>query len=346
VLSGTFADGTPFNFARLTVPDLNLQYQLDEIPTGSLVLHRMDPPAPGPFFITASIDSIPPGIRHAQTLVADAGAVVPALLQAGRGSTINIEGGTVGRYLEAVGATINMSAGLIDDYFHAYDGTIINVSGGTIDYTSLLHHDCVMNVSGGSVLKTRILDGSVLNVSGGYATFLAFDGATINVTGGAIGNSEAFQGSTVNIGGGRSDNFNARAGSVVKLTGGQQTGGFHAWQDSEVNISGGTLSFFSFTAEENSKVNIVGSHFMLDGVDLAAQLSPGVPLRITSRDVPLAGLLADGTPFNLPLTAINRRANYFSPNAALSVTLVPEPSMMLAQLLPLIAAIRALRLCR
>ena len=87
-----------------------------------------------------------------------------------------------------------------------------------------------------------------------------------------------------------------------------------------VNISGGTVGA-EFDAFSGSEVDLLGTEFLLDGV-LLESLVAGEPFAITERDVTLSGVLADGTPFDFDLNAINTLGeDFFDPESTLTVTL-------------------------
>ena len=153
------------------------------------------------------------------------------------------------------------------------------------------------------------------------------DGSTtqINVSeGGSIGEFfSGFSGVEVNVSDGNlADFFYAFPGSEVNISGGNVGICFDAFPNSLVNISGGTIGQ-NFRAQPDSEINLFGSDFVLDGVPLDASLTPGEPFTITDRLVTLSMLLADGSPFSVELNVVNMtNANFFSPEATLTVTLV------------------------
>ena len=114
------------------------------------------------------------------------------------------------------------------------------------------------------------------------------------------------------------------------MTGGTVFGNVDAWNGSAVNISGGSVADGHgpsgrpnrLHAHGDSEVNLFGREFMLDGTDITTRLNPNDPFVIDGRDVIFSGLLADGSPFSFDL-------ENFSPNATLTVTLVPEPAAFL-----------------
>ena len=93
-----------------------------------------------------------------------------------------------------------------------------------------------------------------------------------------------------------------------------------------VNISGGEVGS-GFDAFNGSTVNILGSVFLLDGLELDF-LELGQAFTILDRDVTLSGLLANGESFSFDLnSSFSDPQDFFAPDATLTLTLaVPEPS--------------------
>ena len=94
-----------------------------------------------------------------------------------------------------------------------------------------------------------------------------------------------------------------------------------------VNISGGEVGS-GFDAFNGSTVNILGSVFLLDGLELDF-LELGQAFTILDRDVTLSGLLANGESFSFDLNSSFSvgSQDFFAPDATLTLTLaVPEPS--------------------
>lgn len=160
VLSGTFANGTPFVFSAL---------DSDSIADGSLTLQTVALPT-GPSVINAPAESIPQGVRAGQMLNVDAGGVVPANFPAGWGSAVNVNGGEVRVNFQAAGAVVNVSAGSVGNAFDMFHGSTLNVSGGTLGTDG------------------RLL-GAAIQMTGGVvgASLKASQNSTLQFSGGAIG---------------------------------------------------------------------------------------------------------------------------------------------------------------
>ena len=305
-LSGTLSDGTPFAF---TANDG------DDFAVGSLTLEASPLPPIGPLSITAPMDSVPVGIRQAQNLVVVDEGVVGDHFAAGWGSSMAVRhGGMVGDDLEAVGAVVEISGGLVGDrfdalsqstvtvsggsvgaFFRADNRTIVNVSGGTVGNNGIARDGSVINVSGGSLAERFQVSDSAVNIAGGTVgdRFHAKSGSEVVISGGVVGDRfEAQTGSTVTIFAGVvGDRFEALAGSEVVISGGSTGDLFLANGESRVTLSGGTTGD-RFVANSGSSVLISGGAFRFNGVPIVELGRVDVP-----PNAVLSGTLADGTPF-------------------------------------------------
>ncbi len=273
--------------------------------------------------VTVSSGIGPSGLRQGQRVKVESGGVLPNNFTAA-GAHVNIAGGAAGRTMELVETKLDISAGTIGDGLAAFLGSEVNVAGGTVGTAVLVAFGSRLNITGGSVGGT---DDSGVR---------AFDDGEINISGGTVGQYfYVGSGSRASISGGSVAGrlFIVDAGGVVDISGGTIGRSFDALSGSTVNISGGTLGA-DFDAFTGSEVNLLGMQFILDGIDITGTLSAGVPLAITKRDVTLSGILGDGSPFSFNLnTSGTEFTSIFSPNAVLTVTLlpvaVPEPSTWL-----------------
>ncbi len=265
----------------------------DVIADGTLQLAPVALP-PQPSVINAPNDPAPKGLTSGQTLNLADGAVLGRNFAA-VGATINIAGGEIGSNFEVVDSLVSITGGSVGEGMDVFSGSTVNISGGLVgDGLSALH-------------------GSTVNIgdTAEVGSTFAYAGGTVNLTGGSIGlASTAKDGGTFNISGGALGLlFTAEPGSVV-------------------NIDGGTMGLI-FLAKADSEVNLVGTSFILGGVDLTPSLTPGVPFTITDRNTLLQGELSDGTPIFLDLDTVKLPVELFSASATLTVTLIPEPAILL-----------------
>lgn len=171
--------------------------------------------------------------------------------------------------------------------------------------------DAVLSIVGGELGEDAEVAGGIVNISGGTIghSFDAYSGSEVNISGGTVGSF-----------------FDANSGSEVNITGGTFGTFFLADSGSVVNISGGTFGD-RFNARSESEVNLFGTDFTLDGI-LIDDLVIGEAFTINDRDMTLAGVFADGTPFSFDLNSTTGPHDYFSPGAMLNIAMVPEPGAL------------------
>ena len=169
------------------------------------------------------------------------------------------------------------------------------------------------------------LPGDEAIVSGGFGVNIGgTPGQTVQLNadeGGTIGPFfRANEGSEMNIRGGEVGAFlTANEGSEVNISGGNIGNALIANSGSVLNISGGNLG--NFRGDPNSTVNLIGRRFFVDFVELN-NLPLDEASTITDRNVFLTGVLANGTPFSLPLNAAPTDVGFFfSADAMVTVTL-------------------------
>lgn len=182
--------------------------------------------------------------------------------------------------------------------------------------------------SGAELVKFFTATDSTLNINGGSTgKGLTTYGTEVMVTDGTIDEYfRAFSGSVVTISGGQVENGVLIHESLARINGGHIKG-IDVVSNSTVDIFGGTID--NIDARSGGQVNFTGLSFILDGVDITPDLTPGERVIINDRDVVFKGLLADGSPFSLDLDSTSPSvSNNFETSAILTVTLVPEPGAM------------------
>ncbi|MCO6045614.1 hypothetical protein NG895_17085 [Aeoliella sp. ICT_H6.2] len=253
-LTGVYADGTPFAFS---LADYDFTAISDFFPpplTPGVTLHGAAvPPPTGPETITASTDPVPAHIREGQTLIVDSGGVVGDDFMAGGGSTITVEaGGVVGRNLETIGADVEVSGGVIETGFDAFQATTVLVTGGSI------------------------------------ASMQAFDGSTVSVAGGAIGNLYAQRSSAVGVASGAIKSL-VLEGSSAKVLGGW-VGAITAQGDSSVRIAGGEFRLDGQPVPGLGTVGDLVAIDIPSGSILSGTLTDGTPFHSSDYSID-AGVL-------------------------------------------------------
>ncbi len=194
LLSGTFADGTPFA----------LGYG-DSFANGTLTLIRSAEPAPGPAVINAPGDPVPLGVRAGQTLNVSDGGTVGDNFNAGSGSVVVISGGAVGSNFEALSAQVDISGGTVGAGFNAFEGSTVTITNGDFGDDFVAFHDSTVDISSGNF----------------GSDFTATDTSTVNIGSGSFGSGfGAFHGSTVDISGASyGDRFEVGSAAAVRFSG-------------------------------------------------------------------------------------------------------------------------------
>ena len=248
VLSGVFADGTPFAFAN----------DYDRL-NRSITLKTVSIPSIGATSIVASdLSTMIQGVRQGQTIRVDQGAVIPEWFNAGRGSTIVIEeGGRLEKGLESIGARVHVDGGLIARDLNAFDGSEIVMSAGSVE--GKVHiYDSSANVSGGTVSgRVSVKHGGAFGISGGTATRVdARQNSVMDVEGGVVGKATTGAGGTVNVSGGSLVEF-VGAGGTLNLYDGSIDGSVRNRANTVVQVFGGTVNA-SVDVSSSSQVEVSG----------------------------------------------------------------------------------------
>lgn len=362
VFTGTLADGTPFVFS----PEANpLGDELKEV---KLIRVSLPPVDGTPQIVDSPVTRAPLGLGPGQRLTLMPGGELQENFTA-LGAELNIDGGKVGSFAEVVDSTVTMSGGEIGGWFQAHNSHV-DIAGGTVGvqfaafpgtFAKLtdasvggirVYSDSVLDILGGTVVEFSVqvlggqanvadgtvkngfsVGGGILEVSGGHVRGVsAGDASLVNLSGGMVESFVRLNGETLlNISDGKvNGSVTVSSGSIATLTGGEIAGEIRNGSGT-VNIFGGSIIGDFSALTEESVTNIFGQLFILDGVPLS-NLEIGEAFKITARDVVLSGLLADGTPFSFDLNAKSTpRADYFSREATLTVTLVavPEPQSVI-----------------
>ena len=179
IVSGTLADGTPFQFAQRDLNRIN--------PSGVLHLFRSALPA-APESVSVPADAAPRGARAGQTVSVGSGGILPNSFRPGWGSTVNIGTGAIvgSDFAPLANSTVNISGGTVGEHFHARTGSIVNISGGSIGPSSTSSSGSLVHISGGSIGPSFQPQGDTI-VTGGYIAGIELSAGTVTVSGGSIG---------------------------------------------------------------------------------------------------------------------------------------------------------------
>lgn len=196
LLTGTLADGTPFYLSSL---------ETDSIANGTLTLKHVAVAAAQPV-VNVPSEPAPLGIRAGQQLNLASGGALGDNFSAGRGSTLQVAGGSIGKNLEAVGAVVHMTGGAIGTGADVVNGAQVNMTGGSIGTSLAVYAGGVANIGGGSVGSINVSNNGTLSITGGVVGAPTFgsvigiaSGGQANLSGGAIGAINASTGSQLKI---------------------------------------------------------------------------------------------------------------------------------------------------
>nr|MBA3484009.1 hypothetical protein [Pirellulales bacterium] len=177
LFSGVLEDGTPF---VLSTADAGTQSRTFKL--------QYAEPAPAAPIVQAPSDAAPLGVREGQQLTLAAGGSLRDHFTAGRGSTVNVLGGVVGRNFEAHEAIVNIEGGVIGADFDAFIGSEINLHGGTIGANFDAFAGSTVNIDGGLISQLDALASSTINLTGGKIGNLVVDFGKTKWSGGVIEN--------------------------------------------------------------------------------------------------------------------------------------------------------------
>ncbi len=214
VLSGVFDDGTPFIFS-------GYEGQIEE----PIKLTRSTGYTPGPADLSIPPGAPPHGLHGGQSLVLADGGSLPEHFSVIHGAAARIEGGTVGRNFEVIGATVDVTGGSLSS-IDVFTGGVINLGGTAVWDGVDAYKGAVVNVTGG-----RYPGGDFFRVHAG---------AELNVSGGEHGGAFEAQNAKVVVTGGKFGAVTASR-SEVQVSGGQASGGVTLYDLSTLEVTGGEL---------------------------------------------------------------------------------------------------------
>ncbi len=306
--TGTLADGSSFIFSARG---------LDELNAGTIQLHPTTLP---PIDLTPMAVTNGPGpnegLRTGQELtisgdatLRDAFAVVSA--------TLNIDGGTVGYGLEAIGSQINMTDGEVGEAGYLFEGSTLNLFGGRIGASLDAHEGSLVHMSGGIIDDDFFaFAGSEVLISGGEIKndFTVDNNAMVTMQDGAIGND-----------------LELRTGARLEMSGGQIGENARVLNNADLEISGGAIGD-GLQAFSGSRVTLYVTQLTIDGDDVALTL--GQPVLIPDRNgALLEGTLADGAQIDFVLNgAIFLNEDFFHSNAELYAVLAKSIACLASDL--------------
>ncbi len=322
-LSGVLSDGMPFFFSR------HNSNRTRAVPV-NLVTSAI--PAANPAVFVASQGAVPYGILGGQTLVVDEGASVTTDLELGWGSQLIVEaGGTVvlpfEQTLDGIHAQIDIAGGTSSS-INVDSGSYITVRDKSQVPTIIAEGSSKVELQGGTIGNVYIFSGSYVESSGGERNEIRTNSSSALITDGQTARMYVSD-STLDLRGGSIGELWVRQSSDVNITGGTITDTITVTTDGQLNVHGGVLSG-AIVAYGESAIDIFGSHFILDGIDITSSLEFGTPFTVTQRDLVLSAILEDGSLFEYELSARRdqQHPNRFDPNTLVRLVRIPEPNAM------------------
>lgn len=297
IFTATLSDGSVMILASTSA---------DRIDAGTLTLQsaELEPADTTPMHVSSGVVS--KGLRAGQTLTVSGDAeVIPSF--AAVGSTLNIEGGTVGDGLETYQAQVNISGGSIGEDARFLRGSEVTMSGGEIDFDARVNEGASFAMSGGEI-REMLVTGEA-DLSGGEISDLRFTGDSdvtvsgdffaldsfvqgntdLTIEGGFLFSLDAVGNASINMSGGRVSDVRLPVGTTMDVTGGSLGFGFEA-TGGALTMSGGTFSS-AVDIASGSDFTLIGGDYRLDGLTVT-DLSGGLP-----EGAIFTGTLEDGSVF-------------------------------------------------
>jgi hypothetical protein len=191
-------------------------------------------------------------------MIVDAGSFLPAGFNAGPGARVEVQGGSVGKHFEAVGAEVVATAGEFQGHIDLLEGSSLEIDGAHVRYGGELNvkYDSRLALRSGSIdEKITASHGGYVRIEGGTVTTGAIDrevvadvGGTVEILGGTVGNAiRAEDGGSLIIRGGKLGRHSRSPTVAVTVSSG-----------SEVLMTGGHVTISSFIVGAGASAVIRG----------------------------------------------------------------------------------------
>jgi hypothetical protein len=265
VFTGTYANGDPFLYTRLTIDQLSgvklVATSLPAIDTTPIVVDESNPLGPT-------------GLQTGQSLTLKTGGELRGNFTLNNAS-LQIQGGKAQR-VEAYHSTVSLSGHNVTNAVAGLEGSEITISGNSSVRRLELYPGSKAHIAGGDVGELiEIKAGSELTISGGTVRGIKGfpSGSPLRVTGGIL-----------------VDALRVNEGNLLEVSGGTFQQSFRANPGSNSSFAGGNVGG-QFIAFRGSNLSITGGEFELNGVPFA-----GSEINLARGDV-FTGTYADGSPF-------------------------------------------------
>ncbi|MCA9263900.1 MAG: hypothetical protein KDA60_08610 [Planctomycetales bacterium] len=167
-LTGFLEDGTRFVLSGAE--------QIDRITNGTLKLRVANVDPSPPDVITLRNEEAPGGVRFGQTLVVAEGGIVGDDFSAGFGSSILIQGGSIGDNFYSASSRVTIESGEVGNRFEMVRNTEFNILGGSVGDSLQAYSGSQLNMQGGVVgERFTARSGSNVNLYGRQFTLDGID---------------------------------------------------------------------------------------------------------------------------------------------------------------------------
>jgi len=325
---GVFPNGKTFAFSRsdgdgFATSGVSFKLQASSLPA----------PMPGLFYASESTSL--GSVRAGQTLVVDAGSVVPGGLGVVGGELVVQPGGRVEGVIEVAQGQAIIDGGELTKAIKAFSGGVVTFRAGTHDKPSSgtlanALSGGVLKVEGGSVETVETNEGEII-VSGGTVQLATSYAGAINVSGGSIASlrlkarqiaSGPVRASDLTLTGGEVSTLTVESGSFAWIGGGVLTNVVtHSFQPAltiaggrivgSVQARGGTIRILGGEWEgglvtpadpnglQSVTLGVYGVDFFLDGTPIEIAENQSLTVPITGGV--LTARLTDGELFTMDL---------------------------------------------
>ncbi len=230
VFSGVLSDGSIFTIDRRDEDAIDNSIQLTRTATPTPSLTHFDVPS----------DPAPDELQSGQSLNLSAGGTLPSFFRANIGSTMQIGGGTVGTYFEAIGSDVTMTNGTIDSHADFYAGSHFVMSGGLVEGHSEL----------------QVFQTSTADISGGQllSPIYAYDSATVTVTGGSLSGVQVMDMASLMVSGGSMNAVTATGNTSTHIGDGAAIVRVEGYGEASIDVIGGNIQRFDLLGEATGTV--------------------------------------------------------------------------------------------
>lgn len=135
------------------------------------------------------------------------GQTIPNNVTIANGTTVNVNGGTIGLGVNLTSGTLNINSGEVAigaaSIFSGFENTnnIVNVTGGEVGGFFQLRGGTELSLTGGMLTSFGVFTGSTAILTGGSVSRFpdVFNTGTVSISGGEVFSIRAFDGATVNL---------------------------------------------------------------------------------------------------------------------------------------------------